>query len=192
NLGFVQPLTDLLKVRQGVRIAEADQRIAQAEVDKGIRDLVSGVEQLYWGLLAVQRIRAGAVEGVRGAELLAKTGTVEARAALVEAQQGLQQVEKQLADLQEQLNALLDLPLCTALELVEPTLPDLPVRCADEAIELALGASPEIRQAQQTVVKAQAALAAGKLDYVPSIAVIGGYANQTVASYIQQDIGYVG
>src|SRR5262249_6995525 len=104
----------------------------------------------------------------------------------------LQQVEKQIADLQEQLNGLLDLPLCTTLELVEPPLPVLPVACAEEAIALALAASPEVRQAQQTILKAEAAVAAGKLDYVPSIAVIGGYANQTVANYIQPNIGYVG
>src|SRR3954447_25000867 len=61
NLNVTQPLTDLLKVRQGARIAQADQEIARLEVEKGIRDLVSGVEQLYWGLLAVRRIRAGAL-----------------------------------------------------------------------------------------------------------------------------------
>jgi outer membrane protein TolC len=192
NLNVLQPLTDLLKVRQGVKIAQADQEIARLEVEKGIRDLVSGVEQLYWGLLAVQRIRAGALEGLRGAELLAKTGTLEARTALVEARQGLQQADKQLHDLQEQLNALLDLPLCTVLELVEPPLPGLPVTCAEQAIDMALAGSPEVRQAQQTILKAQAALTAGKLDYVPSIAVIGGYANQTVADYIQPNIGYIG
>ena len=95
NIGFVQPITDLLKVRQGVKIAQADQQIAQLEVEKGIRDLVSGVEQLYWGLLAVHRLRTGALEGVRGAEQLAKGGSLEGRTALVEAQQGLQQAEKQ-------------------------------------------------------------------------------------------------
>jgi outer membrane protein TolC len=192
TISAVQPLTDLLKVRQGVKIAQADQQIAQAELEKGIRDLVSGVEQLYWGLLAAQRIRAGAAQGVRDAELLAKKAGLEGRTALVEAQQGLQQVDKQVADLQEQLNGLLDLPLCTVLELVEPPLPVVPYHCADDVIGLALAASPEIRQAQQTILKAEAAVAAGKLDYVPSIALTGGYINQTGASYIQQDIGYVG
>jgi outer membrane protein TolC len=192
NVNVLQPLTDLLKVRQGVKIAQADVGIAQAELEKGIRDLVSGVEQLYWGLLATQKIRAGALEGLKGAEAMAKTGTLEARTALVEAQQGLQQVEKQLADLQEQMNGLLDLPLCTPLELVEPTLPALPVRCADDVIGLALANSPEIRSAQQTIAKAQAAVAAGKLDYMPSIGLVGGYLNQTMADYIQPNIGYVG
>jgi outer membrane protein TolC len=112
--------------------------------------------------------------------------------ALVEARQALQQVEKQIADLQEQLNGLLDLPLCTTLELVEPALPPSPFHCADEVIGLALAASPEIREAQHTIAKAHAAVVAGKLDYVPSIAAVGGYVNQSAADYIQPNIGYVG
>jgi outer membrane protein TolC len=192
TVNAIQPITDLLKVRQGVKIAQADEQIAKADLEKGTRDLVSGVEQLYWGLVAAQRIQRGAAEGVRGAELLAQTQTLEARAALLEARQALQQVEKQVADLQEQLNSLLDLPLCTPLELVEPPLPVPPFRCADEVIGLALAASPEIRKAQQTIAKADAAVVAGKLDYVPSIAAIGGYLNQTAMSYVQQDISYLG
>ncbi len=192
NVNVTQPITDLLKVRQGVKIAQADEQIAKADQEKGTRELLSGVQQLYWGLLAAKRIQAGAAEGVRGAELLAQTQTLEARTALLEARQALQQVEKQVADLQEQLNGLLDLPLCTPLELVEPPLPIPPAQCVEEVIGLALAASPEIRKAQQTIAKAEAAVAAGKLDYVPSIAAIGGYLNQTAASYIQQDIGYLG
>jgi outer membrane protein TolC len=192
NIGALQPLTDLLKVRQGVAIARADEGIARAQLEKDIRELVSGVEQLYWGLLAAQRIRAGAQQGVRDAELLAKTQTVEARTALVEAQQGLQQVEKQIADLREQLNGLLNLPLCTVLELVEPALPVLPYHCADEVVGVVLASSPDIQEARETVRKAEAALAAGRLDFIPSIALMGGYVNQTVQSYVQQDIGYIG
>jgi hypothetical protein len=44
RLAVRESLTDLLKVRQGVKIAQADVQIARAEVEKGIRDLVSGVE----------------------------------------------------------------------------------------------------------------------------------------------------
>ncbi len=191
-VGAVQPITDLLKVRQGVKIAQADEGIARAELEAGTRKLASGVEQLFWGLLAARHIQAGAAAGVQGAELVAKTGSPEARAALIEARQAVQQVDKQVADLQEQLNGLLGLPLCTALELVEPALPALPYQCADDVVGLALASSPEIRSAQETIHKAEAALAAGKLEYVPSIAAMGGYVNQTAASYVQQDIGYVG
>ncbi len=191
-IGAVQPLTDLLKVRQGVKIARADEGIAQAQQEEGIRKVANGVEQLYWGLLAARRIRAGAAEGVQGAELVAKTGTLDARTALVEARQAVQAVDKQAVDLQAQLNALLDLPSCTTLDLVEPPLPLLPYRCAEDVTGLALASSPEIHEAEATVCKAQAALAAGKLDYVPSIGLVGGYVDQTGLSYVQQNIGYVG
>src|SRR5206468_8348573 len=39
NFGVLQPVTDLLKVRQGVKIARADEQIAQTEVEKGIREV---------------------------------------------------------------------------------------------------------------------------------------------------------
>ncbi len=87
---------------------------------------------------------------------------------------------------------LLDVPTCTHFELVEPPLPVAPVRCAEEAVGLALADSPEIREAEQNIAKACAAVAAGKLDYVPSIAVVGGYANQTGMDYVQPNIGFVG
>ena len=192
TIAAVQPLTDLLKVRQGVKIAQADEQIAQAQLDKGRRELLSGVEQLFWGLLVAQRIRAGALQAAGGAEELAKTGNLEARTALVEGKQGLQEVSNQIADLQEQLAILLNLPTCTQFELVEPPMPLAPVKCADEAVSLALANSPDIREAEETIAKARAAVAVAKLDYVPSIAIVGGYTNQTAADYIQPNISYIG
>jgi outer membrane protein TolC len=190
----VQPLTALLKVRAGVRAARADEQIAQAQLEKGRRELISGTEQLFWGLLAVHRIRAGLLAGVADAEKLAGApgAPVEVRLALAEAQQGLQQVENQLADLQEQMNLLLDLPPCTRLELVEPPVPTIPVACADEAVNRALAASPDVREAELNVVRAQAGLAVDKVDRLPNVAIVGGYMNQTAADYIQPNIGFIG
>ncbi len=188
----LQPITDLLKVHEGVRIARADARIAQAQLDQGARELQSGVDQLYWGLLAALRIRGGVLEEYRGAQEFAKLGTIEARTALVEAEQGLQQVDVQVNDLQEQLDILLDLPTCTILELIEPPLPPPPVTCVDEAVSRALAASPLLREAAQNIAKAQAATHAAELDFVPSIVALGGFTNQMAASYIQQNFGYIG
>jgi outer membrane protein TolC len=194
TIAAVQPLTALLKVRAGVKASRADEEIAQAQLDKGRRELASGTEQLFWGLLAVQRLRAGALEGVRAAEKVggAPTAPVEFRLALAEARQGLGQVESQLADLQEQMNLLLDLPVCTRLELVEPALPPVPVACADDAVTLAIASSPDVREAELTVRKAQAGVCVAKVDYLPNVVIMGGYANQTAADYMQPNIGYVG
>src|SRR5262249_28066116 len=151
--------------RAGVKAARADEEIAQAQLDKGRRELAGGTEQLFWGLLAVQRIRAGALIAVAGAEKLASApgAPVEVRLALAEARQGQQQVDGQLADLQEQMNLLLDLPTCTRLELVEPPVPTIPVRCADEAVSLALASSPDVREAELNVVRAQAGVTAARV-----------------------------
>src|SRR5262249_60282889 len=113
-----------------------------AELGKGVRGGAAGVARLSWGLVGARRLGAGLLEDLRGAEQLAQTKLVEARVALVETQQGIQQVDKQIADVQEQLLALLDLPLCTPLELVEPELPLVPFHCCDDAVALALSASP--------------------------------------------------
>jgi outer membrane protein TolC len=190
----IQPLTALLKVRAGVKASKADEEIAQAQLEKGRRELVSGTEQLFWGLLAVQRIRTGAAQAVAAAEKLAgaPNAPVEVRLALLEARQGLQQVDAQLADLQEQMDLLLDLPTCTRLELVEPPVPVVCVKCADEAVQLALAASPDVREAELNVVRAEAGVKAAKVDWLPNVALVGGYANQTLADYIQPNIGYVG
>src|SRR5262249_15566163 len=73
NIMGAHRITALLRAREGVKSAKADEQTARAELEKGTRQLVSGVEQLYWGLLAARRIRAGALEALQGAELLAKT-----------------------------------------------------------------------------------------------------------------------
>ncbi len=192
TVAAVQPITDLLKVCQGVKIARADEQIAQAQLEKATRELVSGLDQVYWGLLAAQKIRAGTVVAIAGAEELAQTGNLEARIALLQGKQALQELDGQIADLTGQLLLLVDLPPCTRVELVEPPLPSPPVPCADEAVRLALAASPEITEAEQTVCKAQAAVAAAKVDYLPNIALVGGYANNTLIDPVQQNIGYLG
>ncbi len=55
-----------------------------------------------------------------------------------------------------------------------------------------LAASPELREAAQNITKAQAATHAAQLDFMPSIVAMGGFTNQTAASYIQQNFGYIG
>src|SRR5262249_14948465 len=110
----------------------------------------------------------------------------------VETRQGLQQVRAQVQVLAVQLNDLLNLPACTVLELVDPLPPGLPVRCADDAAGQALAGSPEVREAEQNVVKAEAALKVARMAYLPDVNLVGGYADQKFANYIQHNIGFVG
>ncbi len=125
-----QPITKLIAVNAAVQIARADEKAAQAQSDKGTRDLLSGVTQAYHGLLGAQRIQAALELQVKLLEqLLALKPVAELRIASVEARQGLVQVRGQVRELMDQLNNLLNLPLCTVLELVEPAPCEPPVRC---------------------------------------------------------------
>jgi outer membrane protein len=190
---LAQPITKLIAVNAAVQLARADEGTAQAQLDKGTRDLLSGVAQAYHGLLGTQRIQAALELQVR---LLEQVGganpPAELRIGLLEARQGLVQARGQAQELMQQLDSLLDFPLCTVLELVDPLPPDFAVRCADDAAETAVALSPEVREAAQSISKAQAGLKVARMAYLPDVNVIGGYANQTSADYIQPNIGYVG
>ncbi len=197
NLGLttvtaVQPITALLKVRQGVRVAEADERIARSQAWQEEQAIASGVEQLYYGLLAANRILAGGEQAARAAATMGPPQTLEARTAAIEGAQAMQQVGSQAADLQEQLNSMMNLPLDTRLVLIElpPLVPQ--IGSADEAVGRALASSPEVFQADQDVNKATAALQVAKLDFLPNIAVLGGVADQDGIPSIQSDFSFMG
>jgi OMF family outer membrane factor len=193
TLFLAQPITKLIAVNAAVQAARADAGAAQAQLDKGTRDLLSGITQAYEGLLGAQRILAAVELQVKMLEELVKVKPVpQLRIGLVEARQGLVQVRGQVRELTETLNNLLDLPACTELELVDPLPPELPLGCPDDAANLAVARSPEVREAEENIGKAEAFLKLAKMDYLPDVNVVGGYANQTFANYIQPNFGYVG
>ncbi len=188
-----QPITKLIAVNALVQLARADERIAQAKLDKGTRDVLSDVTQGYYGLLGAQRIRdALTLQGRLLEQLLAAKPAPELRIALVEVRQGLLQVRGQIQGLTDLLNDLLALPPCTILELVDPVPPAPPVRCADDAAQMALVYNGEVREAEQNIAKAEAGLQIARMDYLPDVSLLGGVANQTGADYIQDTFGYVG
>ena len=188
-----QPITKLIAVNALVQIARADELAAQAKLDKGTRDLLSGVTQAYHGLVGAKRIQTALELQVKLLEQLLSVKPVpELRVGLLEARQGLAQVRGQIQELTVQINDLLDLPACTVLELVDPMPPDLAVRCADDAAEWAAKNNPEVREAEQSIAKAEAGLKVARMDYLPDVNIVGGYANQGFADYIQDNFSYIG
>ena len=189
----IQPITPLLKVREAVNISAADVGAAKAQQNFARRELVKGVEQLYFGLLATTRIRAGLEQAVAGAQQMAAASqSPDAQISLVQAQQGLLSADTQLVELTEQMNSLVDLPLGTQLELEEPPLPTMPFGTADEAMAAAIASSPKLQEARRQVDKAEAALRLAHADYVPSVMAYGFYVNQNATPTIQEDFTGVG
>jgi outer membrane protein TolC len=188
-----QPITKLIAVNAAVQIARADANAAQAQFDKGMRDLLSGVSQAYHGLIGALRIQAALALQIQVLEQIQSAQPSPVlRVVIAEARQGLVQVSGQVEQLRHLLNDLLNLPPCTFLELVDPLPGELPVHCAEDAAQLSVANSPEMCEALQGIAKAQAAQKVARMSFLPDVNVVGGYANQTIADYIQPDIGYVG
>jgi len=189
----IQPITPLLKVREAVNITAADLATAQAQKQFARRELTKGVEQLYFGLLAAQRIHAALEQVVQGASALAAaSNSPDAQISVVEAEQNMLTADYQVITLTEQLNQLIGLPAGTILRLEDPPAPQVPFVNAEEAAASAVASSPKIREARFQVEKAEAAVRLAEADYVPTVNAYGFYVNQDSTPTIQNDFTGVG
>ena len=160
---------------------------------RGRTDLLSGVTQAYQGLLGTQRIQATLQVQINLLEQVMKLKPIpEVRIGLVEARQGLLQVPRPGRGVDATTQWLARPAGLHRAGVGGPRTGGTAGTLHEDAAQAALANSPEVREASQTIAKAQAALQVARMDYLPDIAVISGYANQTAASYIQPNIGYLG
>ena len=191
-----QPITPLLKLREVVNIARADERTAMAKAGMPV-ETASNVEKSYDALLVAQRqleVAKANAAVLRNKQLLASNAVIlpnhdednaEAAKALVIA-------NSQVKELTASLNLLLGYPVEGELELVTPVT-QVEEISLKEAADKAMAANPEVVEAEQTVAKAHAASKLSKLDYVPDVAVLGGYAyNANAIPALPRDFSFIG
>jgi outer membrane protein TolC len=188
-----QPITKLILVNAAVKLAGADAAIAKAQLEKGTRDLLSGVAQAFYGLQGARQIDAVLSMQIEFLQQVVRADPKpEMRVALIEAQQALLLAHSQAADLNEQLGNLLSFPAGTILIPAEPLPPAPSVHSPEEAAQVALLCNPQVLEANATAEKARAALQAADADFLPDINVFGSYFNQSMIPVIQQNIGAIG
>jgi outer membrane protein TolC len=202
---IAQPITQLIKIHQANKIAAADVNVSQASLKKASTDVVFRVHELFYRVLTSQlqkeaaelQITSGSenlsenTEQVKNGSLL-EVARVESRASLLEARQALLTTDMQIADLTIQLNDLLGVPLNTKLVLdpnVDVSL-DLPPR--EESLKTALNDNPEIKEAVQTVAKAQAAHSAAKAEYIPDVTAFARHSYQNGVPFVDRNFGTFG
>jgi len=196
-VNFVQPITPLLKVRQAVKIARADENIARGKAGMPVAESRHALEKSYFDLLIAQRRLALAdarVRNARAPRIVASSVPVVANArpdtGVADAE--VLELSVSVKILTASLNELLGWPADTRLELETPA-PLVERVALMEAVGQALAANPAVIEAEQTVEKARAATKISKLDYVPDIAVIGGWAFQdNFIPLLPDNFGYVG
>jgi outer membrane protein TolC len=202
---IAQPITQLIKIHEANKIAAADVNLSQAAFKKASTDVVFSVHELFYRVLTSQlqkqaaelQITSGSenlnesTEQVKHGSLL-EVARVESRASLLEAQQALLTTDMQIADLTIQLNDVLGLPLNTKLVLdpnVDVSL-ELPPR--DESLKTALNDNPEIKEAVQTLAKAQAAHSAAKAEYIPDVTAFARHSYQNGVPFVDRNFGTFG
>ncbi len=199
NFSVIQPITPLFAVRQLVKIARADENIARAKAGMPAAQRASLVEKNYFDLLIAERelTSAGAeAKKVQAGWVTVSTsgGTMisrEQQADTIGAAKSLLLAASKVKELTLSLNEMLGLPMETRLELVppEPLVENLSLK--DATADAA--ASAEIYEAEQTAVKAHAGSRLAKMEYFPSIAVIGGYTHQNAINVVlPRDFSYIG
>ncbi|MCM3904226.1 MAG: TolC family protein [Pyrinomonadaceae bacterium] len=196
----MQPLTPLLKVQQAVKIARADENIARAKAGMPISETSRNVEKNYFDLLIAQReltIAQLKSKRVQDKSLIASNSSAprlsaEQEAEMIEAEKTLVVVTSKVRELSASLNGLIGLPAETELELVRPA-PRVENVSLSEATQKALESNPEVIEAEQTAIKARAGRKLAKLDYVPDVVVLGGYAYQAnLLPLLPRDFSFIG
>jgi len=205
NTTLSQPLTQLFKIKEGVRVAAANRRITEAELKKAEDDVVLGVHQLYFGLLAASKqvgaLRAQIVasqETLREAEDAVRAGnalevaTIGGRASLLKCRQSLLAAENQVSDLNEEMDDLLGLPLDTELELEEVSASPGEHPTREQYLAAAAKGNPELQAAKETVSKARSALLAAQYEYIPNIGAFARETYQTGVPFLAHNFGTFG
>ena len=196
----VQPITPLLKIRQAVDLARADERIARAKAGMSVSAASGEVEKSYFELLIAQWRETLAKTHARkaaNAQLVASTTPIaldveKYHVETVEANEELIEASIKLKELTNSFDDLLGWPTGTELELDFPA-PLVENITFQEVSDRAVATNPDVIEAEQNLIKARAATKLAKLDYIPDVVAIWGYTfNNNVIPALPLDFSYVG
>ena len=175
-----QPITPLFKVREAVATNAS-------AVEKNYLDLLLAQKEAALAEARVRNARAGQGAGTTLVTLSVEQSGVET----VDADYALREASSKVGTLTASLNELLGWPADTPLEL-EPPAPLAETLSLQQVVAQALKANADVIEAEQNVRKAEAASNLSKLDYVPDIAVTGGYVFQDdVIPALPEDFTYI-
>ena len=200
NFSAVQPLTPLFAVHQLVKIARADENIARAKAGMPVAETASKVEKNYFELLIADRELVSAeadskkirMKWLSASNSGAPSISSEQLKDINGAEKAVVVASSKVKELTASLNEALGLPAGTKLELVPPE-PLVEDTSLEEAVDTAATANAAVVEAEQTAVKARAGSTLSKMQYFPSVAIIGGYTNQNALKVIlPRDFSYVG
>jgi outer membrane protein TolC len=205
-VGLEQPLTQLFRIHQANIAAKQDVLVAKTQLDQTHDAIALQVRQLYYSILVNQQKLKASEDQLASAKIkdeetrsdvargnALEISALQSQAAILQTQQQSLTLHLQGNDLRRQLADVLGLPVETPIELdpgAAATQLEIPSR--SEAIRIALDQNQDLKVARQTLVKAEAGLAAAKDAYIPDVTALSRYSYQSGVPLLARNFGTFG
>ena len=201
-----QPLTQLIKLRAARRAADANVQSSHADLRASENEIVLQVRQVYIQILIAQLEEQArnleissaqeqfkeSSDAVDAGNVLEVTALTQ-RTNLLQAKYQLKKIRNQIADLSATLNALMNVPIDTALDL-QPISPE-PISALPSLVEyttMGMQENPEIRAALDSVEKSRQAVRIAKAEYIPDVSAFAQYTFQNGVPFLVHNNGAAG
>jgi outer membrane protein TolC len=206
GVGVEQPLTQLFRIHHANVAAQQDVLVAKTQLDQTQHAIALQVRQLYYSILINQQKLKASLDQLTAAEIkdeesqsdvargsALEISALQSKATILQAQQESLTLRLHGKDLRRQLADVLGLPVNTPVDLdpgaAEVAL-DIPTQA--DAIRIALEQNQDLTAARQTLVKAQAGLAAAKDAYIPDVTALSRYSYQSGVPFLVHNFGTFG
>ena len=182
NGSFTQPITQLARIRLGVRIRETEREEAREKLSAARQAVVSDVRKLYYGILQTQsalEANQSSIQTLReldrdaseslSHQIALKSEALEVKARLARVEYEGAALLLDLASEKEQLNDLMGRDTRTEFTILALPEPSLAAVDLAQVREHALAERPEIREARLKVVEAEQDRAMKRKEFIPDV-----------------------
>jgi outer membrane protein TolC len=206
GVGLEQPLTQLFRIHQANVAAKEDVLVAKTQLDQTQDAIALQVRQLYYNILineqkleaSQDQLAAAQVKDEESRSDVARGNALEvsalqSKASILQTQQESLTLRLQGNDFRRQLASTLGLPVNTPIDLdpgAAAAALNIPSRI--DAVRIALDQNQDLKVARQTLVKAQAGLAAAKDAYIPDVTALSRYSYQSGVPFLVHNFGTFG
>jgi outer membrane protein TolC len=206
GVGLEQPLTQMFRIHKANVAAKQDVLIAKTQFDQTEDAIALQVRQLYFGILINEQKLEASQEQLAAARVkdeesrsdvsrgnALEVSALQSKAGILQAQQESLTLRLQGDDFRRQLADTLGLPVNTPIDL-DPgaAAATLNIPSRDDAVRIALDQNRDLQVARQTLVKAQAGLAAAKDAYIPDVTALSRYSYQSGVPFLVHNFGTFG
>jgi len=206
RVGLEQPLTQLFRIHEANVAAKEDVLVAKTQLDQTQDAIALQVRQLYYNILINEQKLEASQDQLAAAQVkdeesrndvahgnALELSALQSEASILQTQQESLTLRLQGDDFRRQLADTLGLPVNTPIDLdpgAASAKLDIPSRA--DAVRIALDQNQDLKAARQTLVKAEAGLAAAKDAYIPDVTALSHFSYQSGVPFFARNFGTFG